>query len=129
MNKFIGMGRFTGDPKVTYSQDGKARAEFTLALDRMKEGADFPRFIAWDKQAELAEKYCRKGMKILVEGKIHTGSYDNSEGKKVYTTDVYVDRFEFVEKKGSVPEEGVGQNTEDGFMKIPDGLDEELPFN
>ena len=129
MNKTISIGNLTSDPKVTYSQDGKARAEFTLALNRTKEGADFPRFIAWDKQAEVAEKYLRKGMKIAVEGHIHTGSYEK-DGSKVYTTDIYADRIEFLEKKkADEPEEGVGTNSGDDFVKIPEGIDEELPFN
>ena len=128
MNKTISCGNLTDDPKITYTKDGKAKAEFTLALNRYKEGADFPRFVAWDKKAEIIEKWCHKGTKLLVEGRIQTGSYEGKNGK-VYTTDIIVEQVEFVGKKEDVPAEGVGQNQDDeGFMKIPDGLDKELPF-
>lgn len=115
MNRTISMGNLTDDPKITYTQNGKAKAEFTLALNRMKEGADFPRFIAWEKKAEFLEKYCHKGMKLLVEGHIQTGSYDGKNGK-VYTTDIICDNIEFCEKK------------KESVMSIPEGIDEEIPF-
>lgn len=123
MNRVIAIGNLTDDPKVTYLQSGKAKAEFTLALQRMKEGADFPRFIAWEKKAEFMEKYCHKGMKLAVEGHIQTGSYEK-DGKKVYTTDIICDNIEFCEKKKADE-----QPTESSdFMKVPDGLDNEIPF-
>ena len=128
MNKTVSCGNMTDDPKVTYTQSGKAKAEFTLALNRMKEGADFPRFIAWEKKAEVIEKYCHKGTKLLIEGHIQTGSYEGKNGK-VYTTDIIVDQIEFVGKKADAPAEGVGVNQDNGeFMKIPEGIQEELPF-
>lgn len=122
MNRVIAIGNLTDDPKVTYLQSGKAKAEFTLALQRMKEGADFPRFIAWEKKAEFMEKYCHKGMKLAVEGHIQTGSYEK-DGKKVYTTDVICDNIEFCEKK---KEEQPTESTD--FMKVPDGVENEIPF-
>lgn len=128
MNYTFSIGNMTDDPKVTQMTDG-ARAEFCLALNRTKEGADFPRFVAWGKKAELVEKYCHKGMKLGIRGHIHTGSYDNKDGKKVYTTDVVVDEIEFLSAKPK--DETSGQpdsNPEEGFMHIPDGIDKELPF-
>ena len=126
MNRVIAIGNLTDDPKVTYLQSGKAKAEFTLALQRMKEGADFPRFIAWEKKAEFMEKYCHKGMKLAVEGHIQTGSYEK-DGKKVYTTDVICDSIEFCEKKKA--DETTGQPAEStDFMKVPDGVENEIPF-
>lgn len=111
----------TDEPKITETSTGKKKAEFTLALNRIKEGADFPRFIAWEKKAEIIEKWCHKGTKLLIEGHIQTGSYEK-EGKKVYTTDVIVDNLEFVGKK----EEERSESNE--FMAIPDGIDKEIPF-
>lgn len=122
MNLVVAKGNMTDEPKVTYTQGGKAKAEFTLALNRTKEGADFPRFIAWEQKAELIEKYCHKGTGLLIKGHIQTGSYDGKNGK-VYTTDVIVDNLEFTDKK---PKE---EKQDDGFMKIPEGIDKEIPFN
>ena len=127
MNKVIAIGNLTDDPKVTYTNNGKCKAEFTLALNRAKEGADFPRFIAWEKTAELFEKYIHKGQKVGIEGHIQTGSYENKEDKKVYTTDVIVERVEFLEKKKQ--EETQPTENPADFVKIPEGLDEEIPFN
>lgn len=121
MNKTISCGNMTDEPKITETSTGKKKAEFTLALNRIKEGADFPRFIAWEKKAEIIEKWCHKGTKLLIEGHIQTGSYEK-EGKKVYTTDVIVDNLEFVGKK----EEERSESNE--FMAIPDGIDKEIPF-
>ena len=123
MNRVIAIGNLTDDPKVTYLQSGKAKAEFTLALQRMKEGADFPRFIAWEKKAEFMEKYCRKGLKLAIEGHIQTGSYEK-DGKKVYTTDIICDNIEFCEKKAKDEQPAPGP---DDFMKVPD-VDSEIPF-
>ena len=128
MNKTISMGNLTDEPKITETSTGKKKAEFTLALQRMKEGADFPRFIAWEKKAEFVEKYCHKGMKFIVEGRLQTGSYEGKNGK-VYTTDIVCDSIEFCEKKK--PDETTGQpkeNPSDDWMNIPEGVQEELPF-
>ena len=121
MNKTMSCGNMTDEPKITETSTGKKKAEFTLALNRIKEGADFPRFIAWEKKAEIIEKWCHKGTKLLIEGHIQTGSYEK-EGKKVYTTDVIVDNLEFVGKKEEERSEG------NEFMAIPDGIDKEIPF-
>ena len=147
MNKVILMGRLTRDPDVRYSQGAQplAIARYTLAVDRRfnrngDEGsADFIGCVAFGRAGEFAEKYFRKGTKVLVTGRIQTGSYTNRDGVKVYTTDVVVEDQEFAESKNSnagsdggyvsnnrAPEpSGAG----DGFMNIPDGIDEELPFN
>lgn len=128
MNKVFTIGRFTDDPKISETSTGKKIARFSLALDRMGEGADFPSYIAWEKRAELIEKYCRKGHKIGIAGRIQTGSYEK-DGRKVYTTDIVVDEIEFLEKKEKDGSEGQPkENPEEEFMKIPDGLDEQLPF-
>ena len=148
MNKVILVGRLTRDPDVRYSGNtdtAMAIARYSLAVDRRtKSGnsdqptADFINIVAFGKDGEFAEKYLRKGMRILVEGRIQTGSYTNKDGQKVYTTDVVVERHEFVESKSS--SQNGGQQIQptapsnagdpgDGFMNIPDGIDEELPFN
>lgn len=128
MNKTISMGNLTDDPKISYTQSGKAKAEFTLALNRAKEGADFPRFIAWEKKAEFLEKYCHKGMKLLVEGHIQTGSYEGKNGK-VYTTDIICDQIEFCEKKQKDGTEGQPKDNDPNPFLIPEDFDgEEIPF-
>ena len=152
MNKVILMGRLTRDPDVRYTQgvEPMCIARYTLAVDRKganQEGqqtADFISCVAFAKAAEFSEKYLRQGMKIAVSGRIQTGSYTNRDGKKVYTTDVVVEEQEFAESKNaqtggtSQVANVVGQpaRTEqqsmtdaEGFMQIPDGIDEELPFN
>ena len=123
MNKTISIGNMTDDAKITETSTGKKVARFTLALDRMNEGADFPNFVAWEKKAEFIEKYCHKGTKLAIEGHIQTGSYEGKNGK-VYTTDIVCDQIEFCEKKKKAEE-----NPSDEFMKIPDGVDDEIPFN
>lgn len=137
MNSFTGIGRLTKDPDVRYSQGEKPLciARYTLACDRIskKEGqptADFISCVAMGKAGEFAEKYLSKGMKIAVEGRIQTGSYDDKDGKKVYTTDVYVERHEFVESRNNQQNEPAPQNDNDadGFIPIGDIPDEELPF-
>jgi len=127
MNLTISIGRLTAEPSVATVKDTK-KAEFNLALDRQKEGADFPRFVAWDKKAELVEKYLHKGMRVGIEGRIHTGSYEGKNGK-VYTTDVWVDKIHFLEKKQADETTGQPEENEADFVSIPDGIDEELPFN
>ncbi len=184
MNKVILMGRLTRDPEVRYSSgdNSMAVARFTLAVDRRfrrdgEASADFINCVSFGKTAEFAEKYFRQGLKVLVTGRIQTGSYTNRDGQKVYTTDVVVEEQEFAESKASTDNhqgngyqannyqnnnyqnnnsyqnggyQGNGyQNNNyggyngrnngsaapssnvsaDGFMNIPDGIDEELPFN
>lgn len=153
MNKVILMGRLTRDPEVRYSTQGDGQmaiARYTLAVDRRfnrngdENTADFISCVAFGKTGEFAERYLRKGTKIAVTGRIQTGSYTNKDGVKVYTTDVVVEEHEFVESKNSSSSDGSYGNSfggggssqpaapvaaGDGFMNIPDGIDEELPFN
>lgn len=139
MNKVILMGRLCADPEVRYSQNQNqtAVARYRLAVDRRfkREGeqtADFISCVAFGKAAEFAEKYLRQGTKIAITGRIQTGGYTNREGQKVYTTDVVVEEQEFAESKGASGniEGSAPQATDpDGFMSLPDGIDEELPFN
>ena len=144
MNKVILMGRLTRDPEVRYSQGENplAIARFTLAVDRRfkrdgEQNADFISCVAFGKQAEHAERYYKQGIKIVICGRIQTGSYTNKDGVKVYTTEVVVEEQEFAESKASsdTSTETSSQTTptntsgNDGFMNIPDGIDEELPFN
>ena len=142
MNKVILMGRPTRDPEVRYSQGAEpmAVARYTLAVDRRGrrdengQNADFISCVAFARNAEFAEKYFRKGTKIAITGRIQMGSYNDREGRKVYTTDVVIEDQEFAESKNSqnggnqqVPPEQSDAGA--GFMNIPDGIDEELPFN
>ena len=129
MNITISVGNMTDDPKITYTQNKKCKAEFTLALNRMKDGADFPRFIAWEQKAEVIEKWCHKGTKLAVRGHIHTDSYENKDGKKVYTTDIIVDEIDFCDKKPKDETSGQPKENPSDFVKIPEGIDEELPFS
>ena len=155
MNRVILMGRLTRDPEVRYSQGERsmAIARYTLAVDRRgrrnqdssaeQQTADFINCVAFDRAAEFAEKYFRQGLKIAITGRIQTGSYTNREGQKVYTTEVVVEDQEFAESKAasdnyaashpqqhsaapSMPSPSAA--SADGFMNIPDGIDEELPF-
>ena len=139
MNKVILMGRLTRDPEVRYTQGDNAMAiaRYSLAVDRRfkRDGepdADFINCVAFGKAGEFAEKYLKKGIKIAVVGRIQTGSYTNKDGQKVYTTDVVVEEQEFAESKNSGSSDNnqsapANKNTD--FMNIPDGIDEELPFN
>ena len=145
MNKVILMGRLTRDPEVRYSQgeNATAVARFTLAVDRRfrREDAstDFIGCVAFGRNAEFIEKYFRQGTKALITGRIQTGSYTNKDGQKVYTTDVVVEEQEFAESKNASASSDMGFQPasrpqpsaaiSDGFMNIPDGIDEELPFN
>lgn len=150
MNKVILMGRLTRDPEVRYSQseNSSAIARFSIAVDRRfnrsdEQTADFINCVAFGKQAEFVEKYLRKGTKIALDGRIQTGSYTNKDGVKVYTTDIVCEQIEFAESKNAsgnvgytgsaAPSENAAQpapsGAGDGFMNIPDGIDEELPFN
>lgn len=140
MNKVILMGRLTRDPDVRYSQgqqDSMCVARYTLAVDRRgstdgQQTADFISCVAFGRNGEFAEKYVKQGMKMLVTGRIQTGSYTNRDGRKVYTTDVVVEEQEFAESKKAAGEQ-TGHagyaDAGDGFINIPDGIDEELPFN
>ena len=141
MNKVILMGRLTRDPEIRYTQgeNATAIARYSLAVDRKykREGdptADFISCVAFGKTAEFIEKYTKQGTKLVVEGRIQTGSYTNNDGQKVYTTDVVVENVEFAESKAS--SEGNSTRPEptnaagDGFMNIPDGVEDEgLPFS
>lgn len=144
MNKVILMGRLTRDPEISYSQNSNNTciARYTLAVDRRfkQEGgqeADFPSCVVFGKGAEFAEKYLHKGTKVVVTGRLETGSYTNKDGVKVYTTTVVVEEQEFAESKASAQNNGGddyqqpapnNSSAGDGFMNIPDGIDEELPF-
>ena len=150
MNKVILMGRLTRDPEVRYSQgdNSMAIARYTLAVDRRfrrnndgEQTADFIGCVAFGRSAEFAEKYFRQGLKVIVTGRIQTGSYTNKDGVKVYTTEVIVEEQEFAESRAeaeanrasfqrqSAPSPAPSADAGDGFMNIPDGIDEELPFN
>jgi len=149
MNKVILMGRLTRDPEVRYSQgeNATAVARYSLAVDRRfrRDGeatTDFINCVAFGRQAEFAERYLRQGTKMLVTGRIQTGSYTNRDGVKVYTTDIVVEEQEFAESKAAggnanagagfqpSPNPAPSNDIGDGFMNIPDGIDEdELPFS
>lgn len=141
MNKVILMGRLTKDPEIRYSQgdNSMAIARYTLAADRRfkrsgdEQTADFINCVAFGKTAEFAEKYLNKGTKIVLVGRIQTGSYTNKDGQRVYTTEVVVEEIEFAESKNnSVSNDTRTSNStataNNDFMNIPDGIDEELPF-
>lgn len=137
------MGRLTRDPDIRYTDGEKPMeiARYTLAVDRRfkrdgDQNADFINCVAFGKNGEFAEKYLHKGTKITVSGRIQTGSYTNKDGNKVYTTDVVIEEQEFAESKRAAQENGTYQESAmqqpssngDGFMSIPDGIDEQLPF-
>lgn len=152
MNKVTLIGRLTRDPDVRYSQNGDSQlciARYTLAVDRRfkragsdnEQTADFISCVAFGRTGEFAERYLHQGTKIAVNGRIQTGSYTNKEGQKIYTTEVVIEDHEFVESKNSSGNNGGAANYQqapaapapsaaagDGFMNIPDGIDEELPF-
>ena len=146
MNKVILIGRLTRDPEVRYSQGAEplAIARYTLAVDRRgrrdansDQTADFISCVAFGRNGEFAEKYLKQGTKIAVTGRIQTGSYTNKDGNKVYTTDVVVEEHEFVESKASSSEGGnyhfedrpaPANASAEGFMSIPDGIENDLPF-
>ena len=133
MNKVILIGRLTREPETRYSGE-MAISRYSLAVDRKykKDGeqtADFINCVAFGKNGEFAEKYLHKGTKIAVTGRIQTGSYTNKENQKVYTTDVVVEEHEFCESKGNSGVQNTAPATDhDGFMSLPDGFEEELPF-
>lgn len=136
------MGRLTRDPEVRYGgANNTAVAKMALAVDRRfkQDGqptADFINCLAFGKRAEFLEKYCRKGTKLIVEGSWQTGSYTNKDGNKVYTNECLIENCEFAESKaasdgGNSGNAGQAPNfaANDGFMNIPDGIDEKLPFD
>ena len=160
MNKVILMGRLTRDPDIRYSaaDSSMAIARYTLAVDRRfirrdgsdnQQTADFISIVVFGKGAEFAEKYLHQGTKVVVTGRIQTGSYTNKDGQKVYTTEVVAEDQEFAESKNAAASSGNYNNAYapsgapqhaapapsqasapgDGFMNIPEGIDEELPFN
>ncbi len=144
MNKVILMGRLTRDPEIRYSQDNDqtAIARFTLAVDRRynrngDQTADFINCVSFGKSAEFAEKYFKQGTKIVAVGRIQTGSYTNKDGNKVYTTNVVIDEQEFAESKKSSSDDSNNQPagrpspanaSAEGFMSIPEGIEDDLPF-
>lgn len=137
MNKVTLMGRLTRDPEIRYSQgeNSTAIARFSLAVNRRfkRDGepeADFISCVAFGKNAEFFEKYGKKGVKFAICGRIQTGSYTNKDGNKVYTTDVIVEEQEFAESKASGSADAPAPMPDaDGFVNIPEGIEEELPFN
>ena len=158
MNKVILMGRLTRDPDYRQPPDDSSvsMARYTLAVDRRtsrngEQTADFISCVTFGKNADFAEKYLKQGTKVAVTGRIQTGSYTNRDGQKVYTTDVVVEDQEFAESRNASADNGMGgmgnmmrqpspmaaapmpaaapMSSGDGFMNIPDGIDEELPFN
>lgn len=162
MNKVLLCGRLTRDPEIRYSQGERQMpiARYTLAVDRRRgrgnqengseQTADFIQCVAFDRNAEFAEKYLRQGTKMIVTGRIQTGSYTNKDGQRVYTTDIIVEEQEFAESKNasqgggssfsgnfaqnearsSAPSQRPVEDLGDGFMNIPDGVEDDgLPFN
>ncbi len=145
MNKVVLMGRLTRDPEVRYAQNesSTAIARYTIAVDRRikrngEQSADFISCVAFGKSGEWAEKWLHKGIKIAITGRIQTGSYTNKEGQKVYTTDVIIEEQEFAESRAasesnsqSYQQQQPRQQTSgaDGFMSIPDGEENELPWS
>lgn len=142
LNKVILMGRLTRDPEIRYSQgnDQTAIARFTLAVDRRynrngDQTADFINCVSFGKSAEFAEKYFKQGTKIVAVGRLQTGSFTNKDGNKVYTTDVIVDEQFFAESKKSSsadsnnqPASRISPEIAEGFMSIPEGIEDDLPF-
>lgn len=139
MNSVNLTGRLTRDPDVRYTDGGTSIARFTLAVDRrfkQENGptADFINCVVFGKSAEFVEKYFFKGMKMELSGRIQTGSYTNKDGNKVYTTDIFGEQVSFAESKSSHNNSsqsgggGFGPEDADGFMNVPDGIDEEFPF-
>lgn len=135
MNSVQLLGRLARDPEVRYTagDNPTAVARFTVACNRKykkdaDQEADFISCIAFGKTAEFIERYFNKGSSIALNGRIQTGSYTNKDGQKVYTTDVVVDSLEFVGKKSDDGSANTSKPVND-FMNIPDGIEEDLPFN
>lgn len=133
MNSVVLMGRLAKDPDIRYSQGDSVLciARYTLAVNRRRkeDPADFISCVAFGKNGEFAEKFLHKGMRVCIRGRIQTGSFVNKEGQKVYTTDVIVEEHEFAENKQESAGVGLQQGSDlDGFMSLPDEIDDELPF-
>ena len=138
MNKAIIIGRLVRDPDIRYADSGTSIARWTTAVDRRykkdgEQNADFISCIAFGKTAEFVEKYFRQGSKIVIEGRIQTGSYTNKDGQKVYTTDVIAEQVEFGESKSAgggdrYPAQPSLDELNDGFVSVADAVDDELPF-
>ena len=141
MNKVILMGRLTRDPDIRYSagENSTAVARYTLAVDRRfrrdgEQTADFISCVAFGRSAEFAEKYFHQGIRIVVSGRIQTGSYTNKDGATVYTTDVVADRVEFLEwgDRNDRPSQGRPARQEPAEADIPEGFqaiqDDDIPF-
>ena len=144
MNKAILMGRLTRDPEIKYTQGENSIciARYTLAVDRRgpkkenEQSADYISIVSFGKAGEFIEKYCTKGTKLTISGHIQTGSYTNKDGAKIYTTEVVTEEIEFAESKRSQGD-GSADNTqaqgsrtnEGGFVDIPEGVLEDLPFS
>ena len=139
MNKWIGMGRLTRDPEVRYGQSGNAVANFSIAVDRRfkRDGeaqADFFNCTAFGKTGEFVEKYLKKGIKVVVDGELQNNNYEDKNGTKHYSVQIIVNQIEFAESKSSqtnsndTAEPEANAPADDGFMHVPDGIDEELPF-
>ena len=137
MNKIILLGRLTRDPEVRYSQgeNSMAIARFSLAVNRRykREGepdADFFNCTAFGKQAEFVEKYLKQATKILLSGRVQNDNYTNKEGQKVYSVQIMIEEIEFAESKATSDNNNIPPSqSQDGFMNIPEGLEEELPFS
>lgn len=135
MNKVILMARLAKDPEIRYAQaTGNAIASYSIAVNRRfkREGepdADFFNCVSFGKTAEFIEKYLRKGTKVVLEGEVQNNNYTNQQGEKIYSTRILVNNIEFAESKGSQGEQPSPAPNEGGFMYIPDGVEEELPFN
>ena len=135
MNSVQLIGRLTRDPEIRYTDGGASIARFGLAVDRrfkQENGADadFINIVSFGKTAEFIEKYFHKGMKIALNGRIQTGNYTDKDGKKVYTTDIVAENVEFCESKGTSSNNDAQAPSQNGdFMSIPDGIDDELPFD
>lgn len=138
MNLFIGMGRLVRDADIRYTQDGKAVAGFSIAVDRRfkREGqpdADFFNCTAFGKLAEFVEKWTHKGTKVVISGELQNNNYTNKEGQTVYNVQIIVNSIEFAESKkaaeSNAPVEHTPVQEESGFVNVPEGVDELLPFN
>ena len=136
MNRWIGIGRLTRDPDIRYSTASESGeqmciARYTVAINRRgsrNNEADYISCVAFGSRGEFAEKYLHQGTKVAVSGRLQTGSYTNKEGQKVYTTDVIVDEQEFCEKKEASNDADQPATSNEGFMDIPEGIENDLPF-
>jgi single-strand DNA-binding protein len=135
MNKFIGIGRITKDIELAYTQDGKAVAKYTLAINGYNDTTDFLNCVTWNKQAENLKKYCGKGSQIAVEGRVSVRNYENKEGKKVYVTEIVTNNIMFLDSKkdrqATEKTQAIEEQEEDPFQAFGDSIEiseDELPF-